>query len=110
MQTAVLVQTVFKKFGFEPPSVKESPYPNLNFKTYFLFVNINLNFGIISTMREGSRLLKCNFTYDFIYFSLQDVKAADFDYLLGMAMWSLTQEKIDDLLKKKGDKHKELKK
>merc|ERR1712203_1105648 len=40
----------------------------------------------------------------------EDVKAADFDYLLGMAMWSLTQEKIDDLLKKKGDKHKELKK
>merc|ERR1712129_330817 len=39
----------------------------------------------------------------------EDVKAADFDYLLGMAMWSLTQEKIDDLLKKKGEKHKELK-
>merc|ERR1712203_467099 len=40
----------------------------------------------------------------------EDVKAADFDYLLGMAMWSLTQEEIDDLLKKKGDKHTELKK
>merc|ERR1712008_440611 len=39
----------------------------------------------------------------------EDLKAADFDYLLGMAMLSLTQEKIDDLLKKKGDKHKELK-
>ena len=25
-----------------------------------------------------------------------------------MAMWSLTQERIDDLLKKKGDKHAEL--
>merc|ERR1712156_1037530 len=38
----------------------------------------------------------------------ENAKDADYDYLLGMAMWSLTQEKIDDLLKKKGDKHAEL--
>ena len=38
----------------------------------------------------------------------EDAKDADYDYLLGMPMWSLTQEKIDDLLKKKGDKHAEL--
>merc|ERR1712062_784472 len=39
----------------------------------------------------------------------EDTKDSDSDSLLGMAMWSLTQEKIDDLLKKKGDKHAELK-
>merc|ERR1712029_418213 len=39
----------------------------------------------------------------------EDAKDADYDYLLGMAMWSLTQERIDALLKQKGDKHKELK-
>merc|ERR1712156_446801 len=38
----------------------------------------------------------------------ENAKDADYDYLLGMAMWSLTQERIDDLLKKKGDKHAEL--
>lgn len=38
----------------------------------------------------------------------EDAKDADYDYLLGMAMWSLTQEKKDDLLKKKEAKHKEL--
>merc|ERR1719232_1094613 len=39
----------------------------------------------------------------------EDAKDADYDYLMGMAMWSLTLEKIDALLKQKGDKHKELK-
>lgn len=34
--------------------------------------------------------------------------AVDFDYLLGMAMWSLTKEKIDELLKKRDDKKTEL--
>merc|ERR1719210_1277670 len=37
-----------------------------------------------------------------------DAKDSDYDYLLGMAMWSLTAEKKEELLKKKGDKHKEL--
>lgn len=32
----------------------------------------------------------------------------DYDYLLGMAMWSLTKERKDDLLKKKDEKHQEL--
>lgn len=32
----------------------------------------------------------------------------DFDYLLGMAMWSLTKEKKDELLKKRDDKKTEL--
>lgn len=40
----------------------------------------------------------------------EDAKDADFDYLLGMAMWSLTQEKKDELLRKKEEKHKELEK
>jgi len=40
----------------------------------------------------------------------ENAKDADYDYLLGMAMWCLTQEKIDALLKTKGDKHTELKK
>jgi uncharacterized pyridoxal phosphate-containing UPF0001 family protein len=38
----------------------------------------------------------------------EDAKDADYDYLLGMAMWSLTSEKKAELLKKKDDKHKEL--
>jgi len=33
----------------------------------------------------------------------------DYDYLLGMPMWSLTKERKDDLIKKKEDKHHELK-
>jgi DNA topoisomerase-2 len=41
--------------------------------------------------------------------SLDDT-ALDYDYLLGMAMWCLTKEKKDDLLKKKDEKHQELKK
>jgi DNA topoisomerase-2 len=36
--------------------------------------------------------------------------ALDYDYLLGMAMWCLTKEKKDALLKKKDEKHQELKK
>ena len=38
----------------------------------------------------------------------EDAKDSDYDYLLGMAMWSLTAEKKEELLKKKDDKHKEL--
>ena len=38
----------------------------------------------------------------------EDAKDADFDYLMGMAMWSLTLEKKEELLKKKEEKHKEL--
>ncbi len=37
-----------------------------------------------------------------------DASDADYDYLLGMPLWSLTQERKEDLLKKKDDKHKEL--
>ena len=33
----------------------------------------------------------------------------DYDYLLGMPMWNLTKEKKDDILKKKNEKHQELK-
>lgn len=33
----------------------------------------------------------------------------DFDYLLGMTMWSLTKEKKDDLLRKRDEKQTELK-
>ena len=33
----------------------------------------------------------------------------DYDYLLGMPMWSLTKERKDDLIKKKEEKHRELK-
>ena len=33
----------------------------------------------------------------------------DYDYLLGMPMWSLTKERKDDLIKKKEEKHHELK-
>mmetsp|Transcript_45949 Transcript_45949/g.114219 ORF Transcript_45949/g.114219 Transcript_45949/m.114219 type:complete len:792 (-) Transcript_45949:615-2990(-) len=36
------------------------------------------------------------------------VKAKDYDYLLGMAMWNLTQEKVEELRKQKGDKETEL--
>jgi DNA topoisomerase-2 len=32
----------------------------------------------------------------------------DFDYLLGMTMWSLTMERKDDLINKKNDKEAEL--
>jgi DNA gyrase/topoisomerase IV, subunit A. len=38
----------------------------------------------------------------------QDGGDLDYDYLLGMAMWSLTKERKDDLLKKKDEKHQEL--
>ena len=38
----------------------------------------------------------------------EDAKDADYDYLMGMAMWSLTLEKKEELLKKKEEKHKEL--
>jgi len=35
-------------------------------------------------------------------------KSADYDYLLGMAMWSLTHERKEALLKQKQEKHQEL--
>lgn len=35
--------------------------------------------------------------------------AVDYDYLLGMAMWNLTKEKKDELLKKEQEKIHELK-
>ena len=38
----------------------------------------------------------------------EDAKDADYDYLMGMAMWNLTLEKKEELLKKKEEKHKEL--
>ena len=38
----------------------------------------------------------------------EDARDSDYDYLLGMAMWSLTAEKKEELLRKKDDKHKEL--
>ena len=38
----------------------------------------------------------------------EDVKDADYDYLLGMAMWNLTLEKKEELLRKKNEKHQEL--
>merc|ERR1711974_278304 len=37
-----------------------------------------------------------------------NAKHEDYDYLLGMAMWNLTQEKKDELLRKKDEKHQEL--
>ena len=37
-----------------------------------------------------------------------EAKAEDFDYLLGMAMWSLTLERKEELLRKKQEKKKEL--
>ena len=36
-------------------------------------------------------------------------KGPDYDYLLGMPMWNLTQEKIDEICKKRDDKQQELK-
>ena len=33
---------------------------------------------------------------------------SDYDYLLGMAIWSLTKEKVDKLLQQAGDKEAEL--
>lgn len=38
-----------------------------------------------------------------------DKKGPDFDYLLGMPMWNLTQEKKDEICKKRDEKQKELK-
>lgn len=35
-------------------------------------------------------------------------KGPDYDYLLGMTMWSLTQEKKDELLRKRDEKQTEL--
>ena len=35
-------------------------------------------------------------------------KGPDYDYLLGMPMWNLTQEKIDEICKKRDDKQQEL--
>jgi DNA topoisomerase-2 len=40
--------------------------------------------------------------------SNQEVGANDYDYLLGMAIWSLTQERVDKLLKQIGDKELEI--
>merc|ERR1711892_1007611 len=40
----------------------------------------------------------------------EDTKGPDFDYLLGMPMWNLTQEKKDAICKQRDDKQKELKK
>lgn len=37
-----------------------------------------------------------------------DLKGPDYDYLLGMAMWSLTKERKDELLKKRDEKNQEL--
>ena len=39
-----------------------------------------------------------------------DNKGPDYDYLLGMPMWNLTQEKKDDIIKKRDEKNQELKK
>merc|ERR1719153_2135241 len=35
-------------------------------------------------------------------------KGPDFDYLMSMPMWNLTQEKIDELCKKRDEKRQEL--
>merc|ERR1739844_868253 len=40
----------------------------------------------------------------------EDAKDADYDYLMGMAMWSLTAERKEALLKQKEGKHDELRK
>ena len=40
----------------------------------------------------------------------EDAKDADYDYLLGMPMWSLTQEKKEELIRKKKEKKAELEK
>ncbi|KAG8228870.1 hypothetical protein J437_LFUL007607 [Ladona fulva] len=37
-----------------------------------------------------------------------DVDGVDYDYLLGMTMWSLTKERKDELLKKRDEKQQEL--
>jgi len=37
-----------------------------------------------------------------------DTKGPDYDYLLGMPMWNLTQEKKDEICKKRDEKQKEL--
>ncbi|QDS73057.1 DNA topoisomerase 2 [Venturia effusa] len=37
-----------------------------------------------------------------------DVGARDYDYLLGMAIWSLTQERVDKIMKNIGDKEVEI--
>merc|ERR1712142_1257062 len=37
-------------------------------------------------------------------------KGPDYDYLLGMPMWNLTQEKKDELCRKRDEKHQELEK
>merc|ERR1739844_315356 len=42
--------------------------------------------------------------------SEEDAKDADYDYLLGMPMWSLTAERKEALLKQKEGKHDELRK
>uniref|UniRef100_A0A1B6ECC9 DNA topoisomerase 2 n=1 Tax=Clastoptera arizonana TaxID=38151 RepID=A0A1B6ECC9_9HEMI len=38
----------------------------------------------------------------------EDIKGPDFDYLLGMTLWSLTKEKKDELLRKRDEKQQEL--
>merc|ERR1711997_550349 len=38
----------------------------------------------------------------------EEAKADDYDYLLAMPMWNLTQEKKEELLRKKQEKHQEL--
>lgn len=40
--------------------------------------------------------------------TVKDAGATDYDYLLGMAIWSLTKEKIDKLLQQAADKDTEL--
>merc|ERR1719282_969565 len=40
----------------------------------------------------------------------RDNKGPDYDYLLGMPMWNLTQEKKDEIIKKRDEKNQELKK
>lgn len=40
--------------------------------------------------------------------SSEETKAEDYDYLLGMAMWSLTKERKEQLLRQKQEKHQEL--
>ena len=40
----------------------------------------------------------------------RDNKGPDYDYLLGMPMWNLTQEKKDEIIKKRDEKNQELEK
>merc|ERR1711913_67275 len=40
----------------------------------------------------------------------QDTQASEFDYLMSMAMWNLTKEKKDQLLKKRDEKLQEVEK